>query len=239
MAPSSSSSLRSASRRPRGGFSLVELLVVVTVIIILVALLMPAFRHQREMSSRSVCLVRVSENGNLLMQMATDQNSVLPTDVNPSIGLPWLWDLTKNLRDRMMAAGTPRDAFYCPSNQYQNDDALWNWTTNYTVTGYYWIFKQTNSQPPLIGTDISYAKRYKPQGAGARGPGEVELVTDATISSGGDFTKVFGGWSKPHRTSHLIHTNPAGGNIFFRDGHGVWRDFADMQMRSPNPQQWF
>ena len=60
-----------------------------------------------------------------------------------------------------------------------------------------------------------------------------ESVVDVVCSYGNppDYTKVKGGWVKDHKTSHLEHNLPAGGNILFLDGHVSWRKYRDMNMR--------
>lgn len=215
-------------------FTLVEMLLVVAIIVMLLALLLPSLSHSKELARRTLCLSQESQMGKMLMQVAAEGRSFFPRDKEqPDSRLPWLWDMPNSIRDELVGRGTSRDLFYCPSNQEQNADRLWNWSW-YTVTGYFWLFQQNNNQPPLIGDDVDFARRYN-----ADNPDEVELITDATIAQTGDFTAVKGGWEKPHRTNHLSGRDPVGGNIFFRDGSGRWRHFTDMQLRSPGPEQWF
>ncbi|MHB8520450.1 MAG: hypothetical protein ACYDH9_06800 [Limisphaerales bacterium] len=52
-------------------------------------------------------------------------------------------------------------------------------------------------------------------------------------------TKIVGGWVKPHRTSHLNGTRPAGGNILFIDSHVEWRNFRNMTNRVGDPTFWW
>jgi prepilin-type processing-associated H-X9-DG protein len=50
-----------------------------------------------------------------------------------------------------------------------------------------------------------------------------------------------GGWIKPHSTAHLVGKIPAGGNLLMLDGHGEWRKFPAMTIRTDgtDPAFWW
>ena len=68
------------------------------------------------------------------------------------------------------------------------------------------------------------------------------LIADVTISLPGQnnenlrnayqYTGINGGWSSPHRTSHMKGPLPAGGNLCMLDGHVEWHAFSDMHVRT-------
>jgi prepilin-type N-terminal cleavage/methylation domain-containing protein len=68
----------SLSRRPRRGFSLVELLIVLIIVVILTSLLMPGLRAVRETANRLRCGVHLRQIGYAVTAYATDHNDVLP-----------------------------------------------------------------------------------------------------------------------------------------------------------------
>ena len=49
-----------------------------------------------------------------------------------------------------------------------------------------------------------------------------------------NYTRVTGGFYKPHLAAHLNGQRPTGGNIGFKDGHAAWRKFELMDQRANN-----
>ncbi|MCX7867151.1 MAG: hypothetical protein N2438_08495, partial [Limisphaera sp.] len=55
-----------------------------------------------------------------------------------------------------------------------------------------------------------------------------------------NYTRIMGGWSKPHRSPHLNGPIPSGGNVGMLDGHGEWRKFPPMRVRTlSGPYFWW
>ncbi len=220
------------SKRPgrRSGFTLIELIVVIAIIAILAAMLLPAIHKAKEKSRRAVCLSNLRQIGNALSIYANENDGELP--VHPGTVGPWLWDLPIATRDAIILAGGQRHIFYCPSGSIQDTDELWNFS-GYCVSGYFWLMERfSRAFPPLRG------KNYQTRIDGDN-PTKTEIVLDAVISQGRDFTEIWGGWNEPHRTSHLDQSKPAGGNILFLDGHARWRHFEAMEIRLEPPEQWW
>jgi prepilin-type N-terminal cleavage/methylation domain-containing protein/prepilin-type processing-associated H-X9-DG protein len=211
------------------GFTLIELIVVIAIIAILAAMLLPAIQKAKEKSRRAVCLSNLRQLGSALSIYANENEGWLP--MHPGAVGPWLWDLPIATRDAIVHAGAQRHIFYCPSGSIQDTDELWNFG-GYCVTGYFWLVQRYRPFPPLRG------KRYQTKIDGDN-PTKTEIVIDAVISQGRDFTEIWGGWGEPHRTSHLDDYKPAGGNILFLDGHAKWRHFDAMEIRLEPPEQWW
>ena len=120
-------------------FTLVELLTVITVIAILAALLLPALTRAREEGRKSLCVNNEKQVGVITLMYAQDFNAYLPAS-NASRN-NWMWDFHRDLIETMGEYGGPsvdaehteRSIYYCPSNQEQNADALWDWG-GYAVT---------------------------------------------------------------------------------------------------------
>ncbi len=180
----------------------------------------------------------------------------------------WLWDMSRVMFDQLADYGQDRGVLFCPSSQEHAIDLHWNWDPSFRVTGYFWLFHRgeavsgtlldpNGTKPrqsgrgsssrgggsPTVGIqrygDLTYAKTTEDPGAADR-----ELVADATLAGTGPdgrytFNEVRGGSPNLHRSNHISGELPAGGNIFFLDGHAVWRGFDEMLIRITPPDQWF
>jgi prepilin-type N-terminal cleavage/methylation domain-containing protein/prepilin-type processing-associated H-X9-DG protein len=220
------------------GFTLIELLVVVGIIAVLISLLLPALGQAREQAKRTVCLSNLKQGGHALLMYANENRGFLPAFPGQTY---WLWDLPFDTRDAMVEHGMTRDTFYCPAGDLQNDDGLWNFSGGYAVTGYFWLMQRLDPYPgPGLFNGAAYQPLILPQGQSAS---EIEIATDATISTDGNFAGTFGGWALPHRSNHMRAQEAktaAGGNILFLDGHALWRDLSEMKVRAdPGNDEWF
>lgn len=161
------------------------------------------------------------------------------------------WDLDKSTIEFMVSCGSERVNFYCPEFAKMNCDYLWDFNTNYSITGYFWMMDSatgridptTNARIKLKGDD---GKMLVKKSSCSR-PSDTELATDIVISNiwirnatfpNGDFARVDGSWYKDkgeyYRTNHLpngISNRAEGSNVGFVDGHISWRKFDDMKAR--------
>jgi prepilin-type N-terminal cleavage/methylation domain-containing protein/prepilin-type processing-associated H-X9-DG protein len=234
-------------------FTLVELLVVIGIIALLVAMLLPALQSAREQAQKVKCAANLRNIGQSIHMYASDSKGKLPQHRGTAY---WLWDLPNQTRDAMLKSGNHRNTLYCPSNERQNADRLWDWVpgqNGYSVTGYFFLMRRpTGGLPPMVafGSNPQLRLNYletvtdKQRDANRTSPADIELAADATLSNTVNirtalFSAVIGGWPEPHWSNHLKATKATGGNILFLDGHVSWRNLSEMKVWLTNPPQWF
>jgi prepilin-type N-terminal cleavage/methylation domain-containing protein/prepilin-type processing-associated H-X9-DG protein len=232
LAPSSTGPARKAA------FTLVELLVVIGIIALLISILMPALSKARKQALNANCMSNLRSIGQGLQIYASENKGKFPAHAG---GGWWLWDVTVGTRDAMLKYGFNRKILYCPTYPEQDVDGLWNYASDYSVLGYFFLIQRIAGQPNMPPLDLTptQKKNYQPTAIALRDPqtgmasaAETELVTDGTLSANGNFW-VKGGYQYPHLTSHMgKYGKPEGGNILFMDGHVDWRGFKDMYKRA-------
>ena len=94
MIPMPTLSRRQTAYRPRGGFTLVELLVVIGIIAILVAILLPALARAKRQANDVACKSNLRQIGLWGMQYAQDWKGVLPTSYIDGSGFQYSATLT-------------------------------------------------------------------------------------------------------------------------------------------------
>jgi type II secretory pathway pseudopilin PulG len=251
----------------RTAFTLAEALVVVGIIFVLVSFLFIGLSKMRDSSRRAVCANNLRQVGVALTAYASSNDKQLPVCPGPASSMHWLNDISFATRDALMAAGLPRDSFYCPSGDMQNDDKLWWWPTGrpqdarYCVTGYFWLmyradpygnpyrFSQSPGEQPPQPPPPRTWKWLASMNDRDTDPTRTVLVADSTMSYNGNFAGIPpSGSPLPGRSNHLQQKSPTkawGGNTLYLDNHVEWRDLAEMQIMrhpslpAPGHDEWF
>jgi len=218
--------------RTKKGFTLIELLVVIAIIGILAAILLPALASGRQTALKASCANNEHQLYLVFAMYANDNKGKL--SIPTSGGGQWLWDMDRPTRDRLMTYyGLTRKICYDPSNPRQNVDQMWDYSSTYSVWGYWLMIQRIpNSFPNMIDTkqdqyvsDLTY-----PPPPPYNGKMQV-LLADAVLStSSGNFGVISGGAGFPHQSTHLVKGMPLGSNVCYTDGHVEWRNFGTPAM---------
>lgn len=221
------------------GFTLIEMLLVVAIISLLIAILLPTLGHTKESARMTICANNEHQVHTALAGYAASNNRRFPYDTDTPNG-PWMWDMTYDSTNQMVSyAGGKIDYFFCPSNEPQNANIHWTFSSNYRVLGYF--FQLSRHSGPLANWSLAGGKKFVRSLSEHYDHATQELMTDANLANGNDFSRIMGGSPVPHRSAHLSGSTlaPTGGNVLFLDGHVRWRDFRDMQLRYWGPNHWY
>ena len=233
---------RAGNRRfwREGAFTLIELLVVIAIIAILAAMLLPALARAKERALRTSCLSNAKQLGFAAQLYGNDNRDKLPdvrfppfVPIPPWPGTPtvnWGWDVPTLYIDALIRNGATRDTFFCPSNRGFNADEVWNFGINigqeFRIVGALFLIQGNPRIPPRYWRDSLL-------GNATNKPTDTEYICDVVMSYNGNYARIdFGGLQEPmrslQRTSHLERNGPAGGNIWYLDGHAKWRPYNEM-----------
>jgi prepilin-type N-terminal cleavage/methylation domain-containing protein/prepilin-type processing-associated H-X9-DG protein len=117
---------RDQRRATPGGFTLIELLVVIAVIAVLLALLLPALSQVREQARRTRCASNIRQQLISIHLYGVENDGKLPR-TPLGVGLRPDGAIHYEVVNFMLASGTTREMFYCPSNAVQQKykDYFW------------------------------------------------------------------------------------------------------------------
>jgi len=205
--------------------------------------------HQIEIAMNSYA---IESNSKLpLMQNETVNGNL--------VQLKWAWDLSESVGNTMVQNGLEWKSFYDPGTagrfDWTDDQSLWN-SSNVVgqvpntlhVIGYAMGFGGSNSVLSLPNQNKTLLPEPIPLYSFPGSPtyttplSQRVLMACATISASANttyanrytdnYTKIQGGYIKPHTSPHLNGQFSAGGNVGFKDGHVEWRKFDNMQPRA-------
>jgi prepilin-type N-terminal cleavage/methylation domain-containing protein len=234
------------SRGSRAAFTLIELLVVVAIIALLIAILLPSLNKARDMAKRSVCAANLRAVSQATKIYATQWSDLIPATSSFTGG--WLWDESPLWCDLLLMtnpsyapdgsdalnARSIRKMLFCPTNEAQNNDQLWNFSS-YRVLGYAFLNDRGSGD---LTDDVDMLNYVRPQGmkfvrkygASSRADALIEYAVDANLSTDNpptNWSLIQGGWTGgKHSSAHLKGTAPAGQNTACLDGHVEWRTWV-------------
>lgn len=258
-------SIRSSQSRSifASAFTLIELLVVIAIIAILAGMLLPALSKAKTKAIKVKCTSNLKQLGIASHIYAGDNNDWFPLLQDPatkSVG-NWPWDVPAYVANRLTENGGQRHILYCPGFPKQDNDELWQFTTDslgdttirdqgYRVAGYQFAWKYAARIRATNITESLHPESWTMRDGTRINPGASErvIIADAVISTGqnetdrtrNQYTKINGGWAG-HQSPHLINGRyPEGGNLLFADAHVAWEKFEKMNVRTDgSPSFWW
>jgi prepilin-type processing-associated H-X9-DG protein/prepilin-type N-terminal cleavage/methylation domain-containing protein len=241
-------------RSPRGGFTLVEMLVVVAIVTVLVAMLLPALARARDHAKRTKCAANLRAIGQAMMMYAQLYRAYPGTRFAQVEAEAAIWPA----RLRPLAGGS-RDMFHCPA---RDEQFRWDQGSPQPVVtaSRYFLHLGYDVGEPLIHLWTHFSYGYNINGAGLSGlpPDQKGLGIEARIPDlRQDFTAGDMPMSRVKRPAEMIAVadsdgngfsdyiieprdnslpggvHGGGANVLFCDGHVAWYPQTDLVVHYP------
>lgn len=255
-----------SSRRPRGAFTLLELLVTIAIIASLDSLGLSSLGTIKRKVAGVTCLNNLRQVGMALTMYADDYHGLLPSlsfrdDTNLVQGNR-AWDVPVQICEKLLSYGATRRILGCPTRGERLSDGAWNYSTNYRVIGYCIAtrgaprvrkantFYSLTTLAPIIRDEFQNAPELS---SSLVAPTVAVLVADPIISAGSNtnnralnkYSGLGGGYlingkTVEHGAAHLYKNLPERCNAFFADGHAARKSFLDTIPRTERePTFWW
>lgn len=220
------------TKRPRAGFTLLELLIVVGLIGILAALLLPALSRAREAAKRSMCASNLKQIGLAFEMYLQEHNETYPAwQDQPLTEEPgyWLWMGRgwRNLLAEYIPGGQEDPGvFYCPSDTREDSITRFERTSYAYSMAFYHSPEQINSLSSVADNYSNPLPTIPQRHAAVRWPSRKILV---------------GEWYANHAAWYNDRGWFAEGGkrlYLFADGHVEYLDWKDLRVGNdglPNP----